>query len=158
MNSMRSDEKATFTKNEAELKQGLDGVKLALKVLNEYYSKAGARSGIGGTGIIALLETAESDMSKDLSEITTIEKTAASEYSEQTSENELTRTAKTQDQKYKTKEFTSLDHAAEGLSSDLDGVQTEQDAVLVYLAKINERCIAKPNPYEERKARREAEM
>merc|ERR1719262_1389363 len=100
MDSMRSEEKATFTKNEAELKQGVSGVQLALKVLTEYYSKAGARSGTGGSGIIALLETAESDMSKDLSEITTIEKTAVSEYTEQTSENELTRTAKTQDEKY----------------------------------------------------------
>merc|ERR1719502_20687 len=111
MDKLRAEEKATFAKNEADLKQGIDGVKLALKVLNDYYNKAEARSGTGGTGIIALLETAESDMSKDLSELTTIEKTAQNDYDKQTNENELTKTAKAQDEKYKTKEFTSLDKA-----------------------------------------------
>ena len=28
-----------YTKNKAEMEQGLEGVKLALKILNEYYSK-----------------------------------------------------------------------------------------------------------------------
>ena len=63
-----------------------------------------------------------------------------------------------QDEKYKTKEFTSLDEAVSSLSSDLEGVKTEQDAVLEYLAKINERCIAKVPSYSEIKARREAEI
>merc|ERR1719389_170003 len=107
MDKLRTEEKATFTKNEADPKQGIDGVKLALKVLNDYYNKADARSGGGGSGIIALLETAESDMSKDLSELTTIEKTAEADYKAQTNENELTKTTKEQDEKYKTKEFTS---------------------------------------------------
>merc|ERR1719321_2634165 len=152
---MRSEEKATFLKNEAALEQGINGVKMALKVLNEYYSGKGKGS---SAAILSLLEVAESDMSKDLSELTTIEKTAATDYDAQTKENELTKTTKTQDEKYKTKEFTSLDKAVTELSSDLEGVQTEQDAVLEYLAKINERCIAKTPSYEEIKARREAEI
>merc|ERR1719299_8769 len=65
---------------------------------------------------------------------------------------------KAQDEKYKTKEFTSLDKSVSELTSDREGVQTEQDAVLEYLSKINERCIAKAEPYAERKARREAEI
>merc|ERR1719420_620667 len=65
---------------------------------------------------------------------------------------------KSQDEKYKTKEYTGLDKTVEELSSDLDGVSTEQDAVLEYLGKINERCIAKAEPYAEIKARREAEI
>merc|ERR1719502_1429254 len=152
---MRSSEKATFKKNEADLTQGISGVRRALKVLNDYYSGKGKGS---STAIISLLEVAESDMSKDLSELTTIEKTAQADYEAQTKENELTKTTKTQDEKYKTKEFTSLDKAVTELSSDLEGVQTEQDAVLTYLAKINDRCIAKAPPYEEIKARREAEI
>merc|ERR1719235_1613603 len=128
---------------------------MALKVLNDYYSGKGKGS---SASILALLEVAESDMSKDLSELTAIEKTSASDYDAQTKENELTKTTKMQDEKYKTKEYTGLDKAVTELSSDLEGVQTEQDAVLEYLAKINERCIAKPEPYAERKARREAEI
>merc|ERR1719213_1593099 len=152
---MRSSEKATFKKNEADLTQGISGVQRALAVLNDYYSGKGKGS---SAAILALLETAESDMSKDLSELTAIEKSAEADYEAQTKENQVTRTTKTQDEKYKTKEFTSLDKAATDLSSDLDGVQTEQDAVLEYLAKINDRCIAKTPPYEEIKARREAEI
>merc|ERR1719502_1105656 len=152
---MRSSEKATFKKNEADLTQGISGVRRALKVLNDYYSGKGKGS---STAIISLLEVAESDMSKDLSELTAIEKSAASDYDAQTKENQLTKTTKMQDEKYKTKEFTSLDKAVTDLSSDLGGVQTEQDAVLEYFAKINERCVAKVEPYAEIKARREAEI
>merc|ERR1719321_682486 len=155
MDGMRSEEKATFLKNQGDLEQGINGVKLALKVLNDYYSGKGKGS---SAAILALLETAESDMSKDLAELTSIEKTAESDYDAQTKENELTKTTKAQDEKYKTKEYTSLDKAVTDLSSDLEGVQNEQDAVLTYLAKINDRCIAKTPPYEEIKARREAEI
>merc|ERR1719198_313302 len=155
MDKLRTEEKAIFAKNEAALEQGINGVKLALKVLNEYYSGKGEGS---SAAILSLLEVAESDMSKDLSELTTIEKTSETEYEAQTKENELTKTTKAQDEKYKTKEFTSLDKAVTDLTTDLEGVQTEQDAVLTYLAKINERCIAKAPPYEEIKARREAEI
>merc|ERR1719321_1397883 len=155
MDGMRSEEKATFLKNEGDLEQGINGVKMALKVLNDYYSGKGKGS---SAAILSLLEVAESDMSKDLAELTTIEKTSQADYEAQTNENELTKTTKTQDEKYKTKEFTSLDKAVTDLSTDLEGVSTEQDAVLTYLAKINERCIAKPEPYEEIKARREAEI
>merc|ERR1719305_2028771 len=152
---MRSSEKATFTKNEADLTAGISGVQRALAVLNDYYSGKGKGS---SAAILSLLEVAESDMSKDLSELTTIEKTSETEYEAQTNENALTKTTKTQDEKYKTKEYTSLDKAVTDLSTDLDGVQTEQDAVLEYFAKINERCVAKAEPYAEIKARREAEI
>merc|ERR1719305_1160095 len=122
---MRSSEKAAFTKNEADLTAGISGVQRALAVLNDYYSGKGKGS---SAAILSLLEVAESDMSKDLSELTAIEKTAATDYDAQTKENQLTKTTKMQDEKYKTKEFTSLDKTATELSSDLDGVQTEQDA------------------------------
>jgi predicted nucleic acid-binding Zn-ribbon protein len=156
MDGLRAEEKATFKSNEAELQQGVAGVQLALKVLKDYYSKSPGSG--AGQGIISLLEVAESDMSKDLSELTTIEKTAQSDYDAQTKENDLTRTTKAQDEKYKTSEFTSLDKAVGDLSSDLEGVNTEQAAVLEYLAKINERCVAKAPSYSEIKARREAEI
>merc|ERR1719387_108331 len=155
MDKMRTEEKATFMENEAALQQGISGVQKALKVLNDYYSGKGKGS---SAAILSLLEVAESDMSKDLSELTTIEKTSETEYEAQTKENELTKTTKMQDEKYKTKEYTSLDKAVTELSGDLQGVQTEQDAVLQYLAKINERCVAKAPPYAEIKARREAEI
>merc|ERR1719311_835340 len=37
MDKLRAEEKAVFDKNSAEMKKGVEGVKLALKVLREYY-------------------------------------------------------------------------------------------------------------------------
>ena len=65
---------------------------------------------------------------------------------------------KSQDAKYKTKEYKGLDKSISDLSGDRDTTSTELSAVLDYYAKIKDRCIAKPESYEERKARREAEV
>lgn len=64
----------------------------------------------------------------------------------------------TQDVKYKTQESVSLDKTVAEVSSDRETTQTELNAVLEYYAKIRDRCIAKPETYEERKRRREAEI
>merc|ERR1719389_1061476 len=72
MNKIREEEKAVYEKNRPEMEQGLKGVKLALKILNEYYAKAdkshGASSG-GASGIVGLLEVVESDFTKGLTEM-----------------------------------------------------------------------------------------
>ena len=60
--------------------------------------------------------------------------------------------------KYKTKEAAGLDKSVAELGSDKSGVETELAAVLEYLAKIEGECIAKAETYEERTARRTAEI
>jgi len=62
------------------------------------------------------------------------------------------------DVKYKTQEFAALDNKIAELSSDRDTTGSELDAVLEYYGKVKERCIAKPETYEERKKRRDAEI
>merc|ERR1712039_39235 len=42
MNKMRAEENAAFKTNKADMEQGLEGVKLALKILREYYAKGDA--------------------------------------------------------------------------------------------------------------------
>ena len=61
------EEKAAYEKNSVEMKQGIEGVKMALKALKEYYVKSvdashGAAEG-AGSSIIGLLEVCESDFS-----------------------------------------------------------------------------------------------
>jgi hypothetical protein len=161
MDKIRAEEKAAWEKNSAEMEKGLNGVKLALKVLNEYYAKADkAHSSSDGasSGIIGLLEVCESDFSKNLAEMNAAEETAQNDYDAQTKENEIEKTTKEADVKYKTKEAASLDKSVAELSSDKEGVETELSAVNEYLKKIEEECIAKPETYEDRKARREAEI
>merc|ERR1712194_581692 len=65
---------------------------------------------------------------------------------------------KSQDSKYKTKEAAGLDKEIAELSSDRDTTNTELSAVIEYYGKVKERCVAKPESYEERKARRAAEI
>merc|ERR1719229_491736 len=161
LDKIRAEEKAAFATNSAEMEQGLDGVKLALKVLNDYYAKSDkAHSSADGasTGIIGLLEVCESDFSKGLAEMKAAEESAISTYDQETKENEIEKVMKEQDAKYKTKESAGLDKSVAELSSDKDGVETELSAVLEYLKKIEDECIAKPETYEERSARREAEI
>merc|ERR1711957_1117654 len=59
---------------------------------------------------------------------------------------------------YKAKESKELDKYAAELKSDRAGVQEELDAVLEYLSKMEKRCIAKAETYEDRAARRVAEI
>merc|ERR1719502_1682025 len=160
MDKIRQEEKATFDENEAELSKGLAGIKKALKVLNDYYSKDAAHGSAGGSssGIIGLLEVCESDFSKELAELNQNEATAQSEYDTQTKENEVTKTMKEQDVKYKEKEAKGLDKDVSDYSSDRSGVQTELTAVNEYLKELEGRCIAKAESYSERKARRDAEI
>merc|ERR1719502_1438079 len=160
MDSLRAEEKATYEETKPELEKAVAGIQSALKVLKDYYAKEashGASEGAGG-GIISLLEVAEADFSKNLSEVVAEEQTAAAAYEAQTKENGMTKLTKEQDVKYKNKEAASLDKAVSELTTDLEGVQDELDAVNAAWKTITAQCVAKPETYEERKARREAEI
>merc|ERR1719243_275986 len=135
MDKLRAEEKAVFDKNSAEMKKGVEGVKLALKVLREYYAKDDKSHGSAdgaGSGIIGLLEVCESDFSKGLAEMIAAEETAVNEYETTTKENEITKATKEQDVKYKTKEAKGLDKETAEATADRTGVQEELDAVNEY--------------------------
>jgi len=180
MDSIRATEKATYDTAKSELEAGIAGVQKALGVLKEYYSgsaafvqtsgdfeafmqqpaapqKHSASSGAGGS-IIDILEVCESDFTKNLAAEETQESNALSVYEKVTQDNKVATTTKTQDSKYKTKEFKGLDKSISELGGERDNTNTELSAVLDYYSKIKERCVAKPESYEERKARREAEI
>eukprot|EP00746_Dinoflagellata_sp_MGD_P072334 gnl/MRDRNA2_/MRDRNA2_29365_c0_seq2.p1 gnl/MRDRNA2_/MRDRNA2_29365_c0~~gnl/MRDRNA2_/MRDRNA2_29365_c0_seq2.p1 ORF type:complete len:705 (-),score=241.84 gnl/MRDRNA2_/MRDRNA2_29365_c0_seq2:88-2202(-) len=180
MDQARKDENAEYTVAKADLEQGLKGVENALEVLREYYgseeallqgdakfdafmqqpAKPVGHSKAGGAGgsIISMLEVIQSDFAKNLAQIEEEEASAAAAYEKLTQENKVTKATKEQDVKYKTKEFTSTDKDIAELSSDRESLQTELDSVLEYDTKIKAQCIAKPETYEERKKRREAEI
>merc|ERR1719232_2235712 len=160
MDKIRLEEKEEYTKAKAAMEAGIKGVQLALKVLRDYYAKdkAHAADEGGGAGIIGLLEVVESDFSKGLIEMTSTEENAQATYDQETKDNEIEKTTKEQDIKYKTEEAAGLKKAIAEATSDKSGVQEELDAVNEYLKTIEDRCIAKAEPYEERVRRREAEL
>jgi len=171
MDKIRQEENADYTVAKSDLEAGLTGVRKALSVLTEYYGSASAAallqqpavpthsksSGAGGS-IINILQVCESDFATNLAKEESAESDAAEEYEKTTQENKITKTTKEQDAKYKTAEAVSLDKEISELSGDKEGTSTELAAVMEYYGQIKERCIAKPETYEERKARREAEI
>merc|ERR1719482_2231521 len=148
---LRAEEKSSYEKNSAEMKQGIEGVKKALQVLKEYYAKDASHGSAGGAGssIIGLLEVCESDFTKGLTEMTAEEESAAADYKAYVKEDEIATTMKQQDLKYKTKEAAGLDKNVAELSTDLSGVTDELSAVLSALDKLKEMCVAKAEPYAE---------
>jgi len=160
MDKMRSEESTAYASNKADMEKGLEGVKLALKVLREYFAKEADHEAAegAGTSIIGLLEVVESDFAKGLAEMTSTEESAITAYEKESKENEIEKATKTQDVKYKTKESTALDKAVAETSNDRSGVQAELDAILSYLKGIEERCIAKAATFEERAARFASEI
>jgi len=183
MDKIRADQHAAYTTAKADLELGLSGVKKALTVLRDYYAaeegaamiqnneasfgafmqqpampESHSKSGGAGGSIIGILEVCESDFATTLAKEETQEADSADEYEKMTQENAVVKTAKDQDVKYKTQEAASLDKALAEVSGDRETSSTELAAVDEYYSKIKDRCIAKPETYEERKARREAEI
>merc|ERR1719497_112563 len=160
MDKLRSEQKAAYEAARADLEKGLTGLKLALKVLNEYYAGDHDHEAAGGAseGIIGLLEVCESDFTRDLARTIADEESAVAEYEKVTKENEIERTTKTQDVTYKTKESKRLDGDVADLTADRSTVQVELDATNEALAKLEDQCIAKAETYAQRAARHAAEI
>merc|ERR1719161_2745228 len=115
MDKVRKEENAEYLANKKEMEQGIKGIQLALKVLRDYYAQKdkGHESSDGAAGgIIGLLEVTESDFSKGLEEMISAEEAAATEYEKTTKSNEITKTVKEQDVKYKSKDSKALSKAA----------------------------------------------
>jgi len=171
MDRIRGEQNADYLQASGDLKLGLSGVQKALGVLRDYYGGAALiqedqpampekhqKAGGAGQSIIGILEVCESDFSKNLAKEETQEDDSAAEYDKQTQENKMAKTQMDQDVKYKTQEFKSLDKEISDLSSDRGTLNTELEAVLEYYSKLRDRCVAKPESYADRKARREAEV
>jgi len=174
MDKMRQKNHAEFVQAKKDLELGLGGVRKALGVLREYYGggasllqdtmeqpampKGHSKSGGAGGSIINLLEVCESDFASNLAKEETEEATRAEAYEQNTQENKVTKTSSEQDIKYKTQEAIGLDKAVAEISGDRDTTNTELSAVNEYWGQLKARCIAKPETYEERKRRREAEV
>mmetsp|Transcript_55691 Transcript_55691/g.145246 ORF Transcript_55691/g.145246 Transcript_55691/m.145246 type:complete len:703 (+) Transcript_55691:66-2174(+) len=175
MDKIRAETHAEYEVAKAELELGISGVRRALDVLREYYGGDGAAAAMlqaqqpaapekhakaqgAGSGIIGILEVVESDFASNLAKEETEEDDAQSEYDKVTQENKVTKTVKDQDVKYKSQEIKSLDARLAELSEDRATTNSELSAVSEYFAKVKDRCIAKPETYEERQRRREAEI
>merc|ERR1719146_287838 len=166
----RQSEKDAWAVAKGDFEQGLEGIQMALEVLRDYYAEKddagflqGASSDLGdamslaqkssgaASGIIGMLEVAESDFSKMLAEGQAAEDMAQKEYDALTEDNKVLTAEKTTAVKYKNKDKKETEAFLSETKDDLD-------AVLEYYDKLKPQCIAKPEPYAERKKRREKEI
>merc|ERR1719387_322873 len=176
---IRNDEKAEFEAAITDYKQAMEALSNAIAVLGEMYGGAGGAAMLqtgkkepefggpvfsgeykkqDGSGIIGLLEVAQSDYSKMDSEAKAEEQEAAREYKQMMQDNEVSRATKEADIKGKTAEKGRLETSLSEMNDDRKASQKELDAVLEYLDKLKEACEVKVEPYEERVRRRRAEI
>lgn len=170
LDAVRREENGVFKQTKSDYEQGLKGVRMALKVLKEYYSNSaefvqqpaleGTHSKAEGAGssIIGMLEVVESDFGKSLAVAEAEEDASAVDYEKVSMNSRLNKAQWTRDVEYKTKEYTSLDKSFSELTSDRDSAQSELDAVLEYSKSVRGSCELKPETFGERKGRREDEV
>merc|ERR1719407_330974 len=159
--AMRAEEGAAWKEAKADYESGVEGVGMALQVLRDYYAEKEEafvqtthdKATGAASGIIGMLEVVESDFSKNLAE-----GSAAEAYEKLTQDNKIATTEKETAVKYKTKDQKETESALIGLKEDAEGTTKELSAILEYRDKLQPMCVAKPESYEERKKRREAEI
>merc|ERR1719440_2203973 len=155
MDSMRKKENALFVEQDKALKDGVEG---AIKVLKDYYAQGEGTKEGAASGIIGMLEVCLSDFTKGLAEITEAEDSAQSDYEVTTQDNQVAKAEKEEAVKQQTKQAAALDKSVTESTADRATTQSELDAVNEYLEKLKDMCIAKPETYADRAARREAEI
>jgi chromosome segregation ATPase len=170
MDQIRQESHADYVQAKADLELGLSGVRKALGVLRDYYGSAASmlqqpakperfeKATGAADSIVGILEVVESDFATNLAKEESEEASESSTYEKTTQTNKIRTAEMEQDVKYKSQEAKALDKSVSELSSDRSSANTELDAVMEYYGQIKARCIAKPETYEARKQRREAEI
>jgi len=178
LDKIRKDEHAAFMEAKTDLELGIKGVRKATQLLKDYYSEdtekeddtafaqmsqpavpqKHSKSGSAIDGILDILEMTESDFATNLAKIQTEEADSLAEYEKTAAENEVEKTALTQQVKFKVQEYKTLDTQITQHDSDLDAAKTEHSAVTDFLVELKKRCKAKPSSYEIRQQKRQAEI
>jgi len=167
--ALRQKENAEYKKASSDYKASAEAVAQATAVLQKYYEGAfvqvstkqpefGSAKGDVASTIMGMLEVAESDFTRLLSEAEAAESEAQSTYDKLTQDNKVTRAEKVQEVKGKKSEVKSLERSLVNYNEDKASTSKELDAVLKYLDSLKPQCETKVMTYAERKAAREQEL
>jgi len=126
----------------------------APETFDEPYTGMGGASG----GVVGLLEVIESDFSKLEAETTAAEDEAAKEYDRFMAESKKDKAVKTADMDYKKKTKIQKESDLSDTEGDLKGTEKELQSALFYYEKLKPQCVDAGVSYEERVAKREAEI
>lgn len=157
MDEVRTKEKALFDKADGNAKDAMEGLRLALQVLRGYYSRLGDPAG-RGKQVVSMLEYAKSDIHRRVTILTGEEEQAVSEYQRVSKDNAVLQGTKQHEVDTYSADATALSKLLNELKSDHISAKEEFDALQEYMTKLQDQCVAKPEPYEERKEKREKEI
>merc|ERR1719463_233148 len=177
--AIRTKENEDYLVASKDFKDSAEAVAKAIEVLKNFYEGSfiqlsattqlqssmkakqpelgGAKSDIAHT-IISVLEMSEEDFTTLLAETEATEDEAAKAYKALTDENKVSKASKEAEAKGKASEVKSLTVQLEHSKEDHASVSAELDAVNSYIDKLRPQCEEKAMSYEEKKAKREAEI
>lgn len=177
---IREDERNSAITALTQSKDAQELIKAAIRVLKRVYKEAdkaeegsapapkeegreanpndGDRTYGWGTGVVGILEVALQDYADIESEVTLQETTSEKEYKEMMDQSEIRQATFGKDLEYKQRAKVKLEGDRMRSSTDLKGYTKELEAVDTYLKELQSSCVAKPDSYEERAARRESEL
>jgi len=172
---IRTTEKEDYLVASKDFKDSAEAVAKAIEVLKAFYEGSfiqlgaktdlkskqpafgGAKSDIAST-IISVLEMSEEDFTTLLAETEATEDEAAKAYATLTDENKVAKVTKETEAKGKASEIKSLTVQLGHSKEDHASTSSELDAVNAYIDKLKPQCEEKAMSYEEKKAKREAEI
>merc|ERR1719156_18059 len=177
--AIRTKENEDYLVASKDFKDSAEAVAKAIEVLKNFYEGSfiqvsattqlqstikskqpelgGAKSDIAHT-IISVLEMSEEDFTTLLAETEATEDEAAKAYKSLTDENKVSKATKEAEAKGKASEVKSLTVQLEHSKEAHASVSEELGAVNAYIDKLRPQCEEKAMSYEEKKAKREAEI
>merc|ERR1719207_263291 len=171
---LRNEQNANYVKVDTDFTAAAEAVDDAIDALKEYYgdtallqtqskskstqpSFGGAKSDSAG-GIISILETMGEEFRKTVKENAAEERENKKAFEKLMQENKVTLSTKEAEIKGAESQIKALDVSLKDGSADLKMVNKEKAAVEEYIAKLKPQCEGRVVPYEERKAKRDAEI
>jgi len=175
---IRNEEHANFVKVDSDFTAAAEAVDDAIDALKEYYGDAsflqikskdtestsdsapsfgGAKKDSAG-GIIGILETMGEEFRKTVKENQATEREALKAYEKLMNENKVSLATKEAEIKGAESQIKALDVSIHDGGEDLKMASKEKAAIEEYIAKLKPQCEGRVVPYEERKAKRDAEI
>eukprot|EP00397_Hematodinium_sp_SG-2012_P019514 GEMP01020051.1.p1 GENE.GEMP01020051.1~~GEMP01020051.1.p1 ORF type:complete len:665 (+),score=284.09 GEMP01020051.1:80-2074(+) len=172
--ALRAKEKATNAQTIKEAKEAQDAVARALKVLQEFFAKAGIAEsfvqqpaifdspyqGMQGEskGVIGMLEVIQTDFARLESETDADENASQREHDAFLDTSAIDKAEKTANIEHKTATKKKNEKNLNDTEQDLQGTQKELDKAVKYYDSIKPRCVSANVSYEDRVARRQEEI
>jgi len=181
--TIRASEKAENTAAIKDAKSAQKAVAQALKVLQEFYAKAGDATSLVQTdaeeprptpppvfdrpykglqaengGVIGMIEVIQSDFARLESETKASEEQSQKEYDEFMADAEANKAQKQKDIEHKMIKKQDTEQELQETTGDLEGTQEELAAALSEYDKLKQQCLDTGLDYDERVRRREEEI